>query len=119
MVPPGRQVTRRTFDNIVPVESTVHLAITHLHNYGDYLKLTDLTTGEVLFRTDVVYESERKQIAEIPAYSSATGFTIHPDHRYEIEAVYTNTTEGDVDAMAVMDLYYHPAGNVMIRYAAE
>ena len=82
VVPPGHQVTRRQHDFIVPVESTVHLIITHLHNGGDYLRLTDLTTGETLFQTDVIYEENREQIARIPVYSSSEGFKIYPDHTY-------------------------------------
>jgi hypothetical protein len=116
VVPPGQQVTRRQHDFIVPVESTVHLIITHLHNGGDYLRLTDLTTGEILFQTDVIYEEDRQQIATIPVYSSAEGFTIYPDHTYQIEASYRNDTGHDIDAMAVMDLYYHPKGNIDITY---
>ena len=116
VVPPGHQVTRRQHDFIVPVESTVHLIITHLHNGGDYLRLTDLTTGETLFQTDVIYEENREQIARIPVYSSSEGFMIYPDHTYEIEASYLNETDHDIDAMAVMDLYYHPKGNADITY---
>lgn len=116
IVPPGQQITRRQFDSIVPVESTVHLAITHLHNGSDYLRLIDLTTGETLFQTDVVYEENRKQIATIPVYSSSEGFKIYPDHTYQIEASYSNDTDHDLDAMAVMDLYYHPQGNLDITY---
>ena len=116
LVPPGQQTTRRQFDSIVPVESTVHLIITHLHNGSDYLRLTDLTTGETLFQTDVIYEENRKQIATIPVYSSSEGFKVYPDHTYQIEASYSNETDQDIDAMAVMDLYYNPKGNLDIIF---
>lgn len=118
MVPPGEQITRRRFEGIVPVESTVHYGVVHLHNYADYLRLTDVTTGEVLFQADVEYEPERVQIERIPVYESATGFTLHPDHVYEIEARYTNTTDADVDAMALIDLYYNPVDDRDVAYEA-
>ncbi len=57
-----------------------------------------------------------RPIAEIPAYSSSEGFKIYPDHAYQIEASYTNETDHDVDAMAVMDLFYHPQDNLDITY---
>ena len=39
------------------------------------------------------------------------GFPIKKNHVYEIEAVYNNTTDHDVDAMAMMALYFNPEGN--------
>lgn len=116
IVPPGPQRTRRTYSDIVPVESSVHYAAVHLHNHGVFMKLTDVTTGEELWRTDVIYEKNRRQIADIPMYSSVEGFTIYPDRAYEIEAYYENITDQPVDAMAMMYLYYHPKGNEVITY---
>ena len=116
VVPPGPQTTRRRYGNLVPVPSTVHTVIVHLHNHGRSMRLTDVTTGEVLWHTEVAYEASRIQIAKIPTYVSTEGFPLLPDHEYEIEAYYENTTDEDVDAMAVMDLYYHPEGNVDIGY---
>lgn len=118
IVPPGPQITRKEYDRIVPVDARVHYAIVHLHNYGVYLRLTDKTTGEKLWQTNVVYEPDRVQILEIPHYSSAEGFPVYKDHVYEIEASYDNTTDHDVDAMALIDLYYHPLGDENITYAS-
>jgi hypothetical protein len=95
---------------------TVHSVAVHLHNHGVYMRLTDLTSGEVLWQADVVNEPLRTQIAEITTYSSAEGFRMYQDHEYEIEAVYNNTTDHDVDAMAMMYLYYNPEGNIDITY---
>ena len=92
----------------MPLDSTVHYAVVHLHNYGVYMRLTDATTGEVLWQTDVVNEPDRTQIAEIPVYSDVEGFPLYKDHVYEIEAFYDNTTDHDVSAMAMMSLYHHP-----------
>jgi len=119
IVEPGTQKTRKKFENIVPVPATVHFAAAHLHNYGVYVKLTDLTTGETLWRADPAYEKNRKQIRSIPIYSSPAGFAIHPDHVYEFEAYYDNTTNHDIDAMALVDLYYHPVGGERITYSPE
>ena len=44
------------------------------------------------------------------------GFRVYRDHKYELEALYDNTTDHDVDAMAMMYLYYHPKGNEIITY---
>ncbi len=44
-------------------------------------------------------------------YSSVEGFRVYPDHEYEMEAFYDNTTQHDVDAMAVIYLYFNPLGD--------
>ncbi len=116
IVPPGRQVTRKRYRNVAPVDGTVHYGVVHLHNHAVSMSLTDVTAGRMLWRTDVVHEANRRQIQRIPVYSSAEGFPLLADHEYEIEVVYDNTSGGDVDAMAMMSLYYHPAGGENITY---
>lgn len=111
MVPPGQQFSQRTVSNLVPLPSRVHMAQAHLHNYGRWVRLRDLETGEVLWETHAEYMPDRMQITDIPSYSSEEGFMVYPDRDYEIEAFYDNTTDHDVDAMAVIYLYFNPAGN--------
>lgn len=111
IVPPGRQLTRKRFHNIVPVDGTVHYGVVHLHNYGVYMRVSDVTTGETLWQTNVINEANRVQISRIPPFSSVSGFPIHRNHEYEIEVLYDNTRGDDVDAMAMMSLFYHPAGD--------
>ena len=98
--------------DFLPVDSTVHYAVVHLHNYGVYLRLTDVTEGKVLWETRVINTPDRVQNQKIPVYSDVDGFRMFKDHEYEIEAHYDNTTDHDIDAMASLYLYYHPDGNV-------
>ena len=104
MVPPGTQKTRTRFDDLVAVDSTVHYVAVHMHNHGRYMRMTDVSTGEVLWQSDVEYEKCRVQIKKIPFYSSAEGFPMYANHEYEFEALYDNTTDHDVDAMAMIYL---------------
>ena len=64
-------------------------------------------------------EQDRFQIEQIPVYSSVEGFPIFKDHEYELEAMYDNDTGHDVDAMAMMYIYYHPDGDEEIFYPTE
>lgn len=117
LVPPGRQVLKQRHSGIIPVDAaTVHLVAVHLHNYGVSMRLTDITEGRVLWHTEVVYEPDRVQISNIPAFLSPTGFPIYKDHEYEVESLYENTTDQPIDAMAIMFLYYHPLGDEDITY---
>lgn len=118
MVPPGRQVVRQRYRGLIGVPTRVHFGLAHMHNHGRSMKLTDLTTGEVLWQTELEYEDDRVQIREIPAYSSGEGFLLHPDHEYQVESVYLNTSDRPVDAMAVMYLYHHPLGGERIHFPA-
>jgi len=108
LVPPGPQLTRQPAKGLVPVEAIIHHISAHVHNHGEYIRLTDLTEGKILWQANVEYEKNRRQILNIPVYSSAEGFPVYPDHQYEIEAFYNNTTDADVDAMAILYLYFHP-----------
>jgi hypothetical protein len=110
MVPPGPQITRKRYSgDFLLHDVTVHYGVVHLHNHARDMRLTDVTTGDLLWQTDVVYEPDRLQIAKIPAYSSTEGFAMKVDHEYEIEAFYENATDQPIDAMAMMSLYYHPS----------
>jgi len=119
IVPPGPQKTRKKEKGFIPIDGTVHFAWAHLHNYGVYMRLTDLTDNKVLFQANVENEPDRDQIASISHYSSEEGFRIYKDHEYEIEALYDNTTDHDVDAMAMMVLYYNPDGDRDVKYSAN
>jgi hypothetical protein len=116
LVPPGPQTTRKQYSGFLGTSGTVHFAVVHLHNYGRYFRFTDVTLGKQLWQTDVVYDRDRMQITEIPTYSSSEGFRLEKDHVYEIEAFYDNTTDHDIDAMAQVDLYWHPDGNATLSY---
>ncbi len=116
MVPSGRQIVRQRHRGFLPGVTQVHYGVVHMHNHGTSMKLTDVTDGTVLWETSVKRDADRPQILEIPVYSSADGFTMYPDHEYEIESVYDNTSDEPVDAMAVMYLYHRPAGDRQLTY---
>lgn len=109
VVPPGRHEYRYKFDNGLRMpfqESMVHMITTHVHPYAVSVELHDLTTGERVFRAEIETFDGVPGIANIPHYSSVTGLPVYRDHQYEIVAVYENTTDENIDAMALLYLYY-------------
>jgi len=116
IVPPGTQRMRNRFPTIVPFDSRVHFAAAHLHNHGEYLRLTDATTGEVVWQSDVEYEPDRRQILRIPYYASSEGFPLYADRVYEIEAFYNNTSDRPTDAMAMLYLYLATVGGEQLLF---
>ncbi len=107
-VPPGHHEYRyeiEDLDRMIPWDTRAHYISAHLHPFGTSLELVDLTTGETVFRSVAENFPDRVALREITHYSSVEGKPIHRDHRYELIATYDNTTDADVDSMAVMYLY--------------
>ena len=77
----------------------------HLHPFAESLTLKDLTTGQVLFDAKVRGPKGRIGIDSIDHYESVEGLPLFKDHQYELTSVYDNTTDHDVDSMAVMYMY--------------
>ena len=70
-------------------------------------KLIDLTTGQSVFKAIAHSFPDRVAVENISHYSSREGLLINRSHEHEIVAIYNNTTDQDVDSMAVMYLYLH------------
>jgi len=107
-VPPGRHTYRyrlAPLRNRINFDTKVHYIASHLHPFGESLELIDLTTGESVFKATAHNFPNRVAVEKITHYSSGEGLTIDRSHEHELVAVYNNTTDQDVDSMAVMYLY--------------
>ena len=107
-VPPGRHSYRHRLDEIgklVRFDTRAHYIYAHLHPYGESLELNDLTTGKSVFKADANNYADQVAIEKITHYSSEVGLPIYSDHDYEIVATYNNTTDHDIDSMAVIYMY--------------
>jgi hypothetical protein len=109
VVPPGRHEYRFRPPKGLKIpypETNVHLVTGHMHAYGEFIELRDLTAGETLFRTEAEGFDDAIGIEHMSHYSSPKGVPVHQKHEYEIVAMYNNTTSHPIDAMAVLYLYY-------------
>jgi hypothetical protein len=109
-VPPGRHVYRHRLgplDDRIRFDTKAHYIASHLHPFGESLELIDLTTGESVFKATASNYPDRVAVQEITHFSSEEGLAIDRHHEHEIVAVYNNTTDHNVDSMAVMYLYLH------------
>ncbi len=107
VVPPGREVNRTNVTRFLNLQfdTTAHYIAVHLHPFAERLTLNDLTTGEVVYDARVTPTSDRVGIERIDHYSDSRGLPLYKDHQYELVSVYNNTSDKDVDSMAVMYLY--------------
>lgn len=107
VVKPGREVNHTLVTEIlnVPYDTTIHYIAVHLHPFAESMELKDLTTGETVFRSNVVGTANRIGIESVEYYSSQEGIPIYKDHEYQVISVYDNTSDEDQDSMAVMFLY--------------
>jgi hypothetical protein len=106
-VEPGREVnvTNVTRFLNLPYDTTAHYIAVHLHPFAQSLTLRDRTTGEVVYQAFTRQSEGRVGLEHIDHYEGNDGITLYKDHEYELESVYENTTDADVDSMAVMYLY--------------
>jgi len=109
MVPPGRHQYRYPLESkflaSLPFDTTVHYINGHLHPHGEFVELRDLTTGNTVFRSTATNNAERSGLTALTDFSSEEGVVIRRDHQYELVAEYDNTTDHDIDAMAILFLY--------------
>ncbi len=107
VVPPGREVNRTNVTRFLNLQAdtTVHYIAVHLHPFAERLTLNDLTTGEEVYTARVTPRADKVGIERIEHYSSKEGILLHKDHQYELVSHYNNTSDADVDSMAVMYLY--------------
>jgi hypothetical protein len=108
VVPPGRHVYRHKIEGLnkaMKLDSRAHYISAHLHPFGTSLELTDLTTGKSVFKSEAENFPDRIAVEQISSYSSQEGIPIFRNHEYEIVAVYDNTSDVDVDSMAILYVY--------------
>lgn len=107
VVPPGREVnvTNVTRFLNLPYDTTVHYIAVHLHPFAQSLTLKDLTADQVVFDAKVHGTPGKIGIDDIDHFESVAGLPLYKDHQYELTSVYDNTTDHDVDSMAVMYMY--------------
>lgn len=107
IVPPGKEVnvTNVTRFMNLPYDTTVHYIAVHLHPFAERLVLEDLTNKTVVFDATVTPAVDKVGIASINHYSSVEGIKVYKDHQYQLTSTYNNTSDHDVDSMAVMYMY--------------
>jgi hypothetical protein len=107
VVPPGTEVNTTNVTKFLnlPYDTTAHYIAVHLHPFAERLVLRDLTADKVLFDADVTPSPNRVGIDSIEHYASVEGMPLFKDHQYELTSYYNNTSDRDVDSMAVMYLY--------------
>ena len=106
LVPPGRHRYRYRLENLnIPFDTTVHYITSHLHGFGQYIELKDLTAQKIIFRSRAKNYQDRIGIASLEHYSSVQGIPVFKDHAYELTCEYNNPTSEPIDAMASMYLY--------------
>lgn len=64
----------------------------HLHDYADFLELQDVTTGDVIWKTDPTVRNGRVVGVPTGKLWMKGGVPIEPDHVYRISVQYTNPT---------------------------
>jgi cyclophilin family peptidyl-prolyl cis-trans isomerase len=106
VVPPGRQVTRTDVTGLLglPFDTTLHHAAVHLHPFAESLELLDAQSGQTLFRSQARGPAQGVGLVSVDSFSSREGIALRRDGKYELVAVYNNTSGAPQDSMAVLYL---------------
>jgi len=105
-IPPGRHLYRYHLGTLqIPFDTTVHYMAMHIHPYGTFCELNDLTALKSVFKILAANYKDRIGIEKSEIYSNSAGIPVFKDHQYEIACEYNNTTSQDIDAMAIIYLY--------------
>ena len=92
-LPPGR--TKRSFEGSPAVGGTIVGLGGHIHDYGVGLELTDVTTGQLLWRGTPVRDSAG-HVLSMPVSMffnwHRLGLRVEPTHRYRVTVAYDNPT---------------------------
>jgi hypothetical protein len=104
-VPPGRDVRETTFD--APFVGRIHAIGTHIHPYGVSIELINVTREESVWKA-VGRRDATGNLVSMPTYTSREGYSVHAGDRFKLIAVYENTSDRPVDAMAGMFILYVP-----------
>jgi len=108
LVPPGRHIYRYAIGHggiRLPFDTTTHNIAIHVHPFAEFMELRDLTVNKSVFKGKVKNNAEQKFIDQVTYFESEEGIMLYMDHEYELVTQYNNTTDSDIDAMAVMYLY--------------
>ncbi|MBL4754929.1 MAG: hypothetical protein JKY52_15205 [Flavobacteriales bacterium] len=109
VIPTGRDTVAYDVTTILSlrVNTNLHYASVHVHPYCEYLQLKNVTTGEIVFQSDITHDPKMMKMNNIEVYSSPEGTMLYADHQYELTCVTNNRSSSEQDMMAVMLLYLH------------
>ena len=108
IVPPGYDENHTVMNRLMGLHQDVeiHFIAGHLHPYAKSIVIHDMTNDRLVFSTDIESSADQKVLTKIGNFSSAGDpIMLYADHDYELVTVYNNTTDSDVTAMAVLNMY--------------
>jgi len=109
LVGPGRSTTQTLVTKMMKIkkDTTINVIDVHLHPFGEWAELRDLTTAETVFRSETVQRGNGIGLRSVEAYRSPEGLPVYADHEYALIAAYNNTRGEPSDAMAIMYIGLH------------
>ncbi|TYA74485.1 hypothetical protein [Seonamhaeicola marinus] len=108
-VPKGKHTYRSAFEEYIKLDTimTLHKINSHVHPYSESIELRDITADSTVFKSLVTNKQDKIGLREITSFSSVKGVKLYPDHKYEIVQEVNNTSEGEIEMMGSMFLYFY------------
>lgn len=109
IVDPGEMTAQTLVTKMLKIkyDTTINSIDVHLHPFGRWIELRDVTTQETLFRAEAEQRESGIGLTRVQSYRSGEGIPVFTDHQYALIAHYDNTSGEPQDAMAVMYIGLH------------
>ncbi len=109
IVDPGEMTLQTNVTRMLKLkyDTTINSIDVHLHPFGRWIELRDVTTQETLFRAEARQRDSGIGLAAVQSYRSPAGIPVYTDHEYALVAHYDNDSSEPQDAMAVMYIGLH------------
>jgi hypothetical protein len=101
-VQPGKDERGANFE--LPFDAKIHFMGTHIHPYGVFVQLDNVTRKERVWRGNKIGGSENMEV-----FSNGSGYAVKKGETLRVSAAYENPTQAPIDAMAGLYILYSRA----------
>jgi hypothetical protein len=96
-----------TYQLLLNEDTRIHAMAAHLHPKAKTFTLFDATENKEVFTINCENYREKVGLKDVPTFSSAEGLPIYANHRYKLQLVTENPSDGFSDMMAVLFIYLY------------
>lgn len=104
-VPPGLHSFETQFR--MPSSGTIHFMGSHVHPYAKSMEVFNVSRRERVWQGSTHHNAKGEQIS-MDTFASSAGYRVASTETLKIISVYDNPTDGYIDAMAGMFIFYSP-----------
>ncbi len=109
IIPKGKKTYYSEINSQLQIKDSLrlHAAAIHVHPFTTSISIIDKTTGEIIFKSNVINHNNRIGLTKIDAFSSKEGIWMYANHDYILSMDVNNTSQHEQDMMGSMFLFFY------------